>query len=89
MLIATNKIVRILKDEFEKTIHPKTQVSTEKIIESWLSDDDISSLKSKIAMKEILEFDRYESIVGAVLISIIALVIGFVCKKQMAISKTT
>jgi hypothetical protein len=82
MLIITNKIVRILKDEFEKTIHPKAQVSAEKIIESWLSEDDIASLQSKITMKEILNFDHYESIVGAVLISVIALIMGFVFKKK-------
>jgi uncharacterized membrane protein YqgA involved in biofilm formation len=34
-----------------------------------------------------LEFDHYESIVGAVLISIIALVTGVLCKKQINISK--
>jgi hypothetical protein len=87
LLIVTNKIVRVLKNDFEKTIHPKIQVATEKILESWLSEDDISSLRSKIAMKEILEFDHYESIVGAVLISIIALVTGVLCKKQINISK--
>jgi hypothetical protein len=64
MIIVTNKIVRILKNEFEKTIHPKAQVLTEKIIDSWLTDDDISSLKNKIAIKEILDFGHYESIVG-------------------------
>jgi hypothetical protein len=87
LLIVTNKIVRVLKNDFETTIHPKIKVATEKLIESWLSDDDVSSLKSKIAMKEILEFDHYESIVGAVLISIIALITGVLCKKQINISK--
>jgi hypothetical protein len=82
MIIVTNKIVRILQNEFEKTIHPKAQVLTEKIIESWLTDDDISSLKNKITIKEILDFGHYESIVGAVLMSVIILVVGFIFKKQ-------
>jgi hypothetical protein len=87
LLFKTNKIVRILKDEFEKTIHPNTQVTTEEIIESWLSEDDIASLQSKIKIKEILSFDHYESIVGAVLISLIALIMGFIFKKQRTLSK--
>jgi hypothetical protein len=37
-------------------------------------------------MEEILDYDHYWDIVGAILISFIALVVGFVAKKQRSLS---
>jgi hypothetical protein len=87
MLIATNKIVRVIQNNFEETIHPKNLVTSEKIMTTWLSDEDIKSLENKMKINEILDFDYYTDIGGALVLSLVILVLGFVFKKQREISQ--
>jgi hypothetical protein len=62
-------------------------VSKEKIITSWLSEEDITNLENQIKIKEILDFDYYTDIGGAIVMIFVILVLGFVAKKQRTLSQ--
>jgi hypothetical protein len=87
LLVATNRIVRTNKKNFEETFHPVNRVATEKIITTWLTESDIKSLESKINIEEILGFDYYMEIGGVSVLSIVILVLGYIFKKQRALNQ--
>jgi hypothetical protein len=59
LLIQTNKIIRLTSNNFEENIHPNNEVIEEKIITSWLTEDEIDSLHDLVLFNEILDFDYY------------------------------
>jgi hypothetical protein len=48
LLITGNKLSKIMKGEFEEIIYPRADSAQEKILDSWLTEDDILKLKSMV-----------------------------------------
>jgi hypothetical protein len=89
LFITGSKLIKIIKRDFEEIVSPRTDSAQEKIIDTWLTEDDISKLKNMVPDEGILTIEDYLEMAGGVLLLVLSILVGITLKKQSQTPKYT
>jgi hypothetical protein len=87
VLISTNKLVRVRQGEHEETTYPLKTVSTNQIITSWLTSDDILELEKQVNSSINLDLEDYLEITGGAFLLLLSVVVGVMFKRHKQMSE--
>jgi hypothetical protein len=86
LLISTGKLVRVRQGEYEETAYPRKGVSTDQIITSWLTPEDIRLLEKQVHDSVNLDLEDYLEITGGAFLLILSVLVGVIFKRHKNMS---
>jgi hypothetical protein len=87
LLISTGKLVRVRQEGYEETAYPRKAVSTDQIITSWLTSDDILELEKQVNGSINLDLEDYLEITGGAFLLLLSVVVGVMFKRHKKMSE--
>jgi hypothetical protein len=82
LFITGSKLVKIIKGDFEEIVSPRTDSAQEKILDTWLTEDDISRLENMVPEDGIFTIEDYLEMAGGVFLLVLSILVGITLKKQ-------
>jgi hypothetical protein len=78
-----------MKGDFEEIVSPRTDSAQEKILDTWLTEDDILKLENMVPDDGIFTIEDYLEMAGGVFLLVLSVLVGITLKKQSQTPKYT